>query len=295
MHFVHLRRQGPACARTESDRRPGLTASSDPTNDPLTGLRVAVTRPWPETSEDRLSNLLRLRGARPLVHPLTRTLPPLNAEPLRWAVARILEDYDWIVVTSARSVAPLLDALRAAEISVERLASSSVRICAVGPATGAALSDAGLAPDLLPMRFESRGVVSALRSATELQGTRVLMPRAADGQELIPRRLRDLGARVTLVSAYRTMPDREEAARLTELVSGDQVDALAFTSGSAVRSFAAGWGERGPLPMHLGIIAIGPTTAAEAADLGIRIDRVAVPHTLEGLIEALEAWALDRE
>lgn len=145
------------------------------------------------------------------------------------------------------------------------------------------------------MRFESRGVVSALRSATELQGTRVLMPRAADGQELIPRRLRDLGARVTLVSAYRTMPDREEAARLTELVSGDQVDALAFTSGSAVRSFAAGWGERGPLPMHLGIIAIGPTTAAEAADLGIRIDRVAVPHTLEGLIEALEAWALDRE
>jgi uroporphyrinogen-III synthase len=256
-------------------------------------LRVAVTRPRGGGEEDRLSLLLRERGGVPLHYPATRTASASNLDPLRTAAERIAE-YDWLVVTSARAVPPLMEALTRAGMPAEEVRSSGVRICAVGPRTAEALSVAGLSPEVLPERFIAEGVVSAIMAAADLNGARVLFPRAEDGREVIPRELAAAGATVDVVSAYRTEEDPSESSRLATLVGEGGVDALAFTAGSAARSFAVGWGKRGPLPEGVGIVALGPATAGALREGGLPVHAVAEPHTLEGLVDALEGWARTR-
>jgi uroporphyrinogen-III synthase len=255
-------------------------------------LRIAVTRPSAGEGEDRLSRLLAARGATPVLVPLTRTCPASDAAPLREAVGRILH-YDWLVVTSARAVLPLVKALDAAGIPVSAVRSTGIRICAVGPRTAEALSGAGLPPDLVPAAYSSEAVAMALREVAGHSAVRVLFPRAETGSEVIPRALESAGASVHVVPAYRTEPDREGADRLAALVSRGDVDAVTFTAGSAARSFALAWRERGNAPTDLGvgIVALGPATTETLGEEGLRVDRTAEPHTLEGLVGAVEAWA----
>ena len=70
-----------------------------------------------------------------------------------------------------------------------------------------------------------------------------------------------------------------------------EVDAVTFTSASTVRGFvtargaeAIGGSSGGPPKM----VCIGPVTAAAARDAGLRPAAVAKPHTIDGLIAALE-------
>jgi uroporphyrinogen III methyltransferase/synthase len=255
---------------------------------PLLRVRVAVTRPLSTTGEDPLVSLLRAAGAIPLHLPLIRILPPQDPAPLLSAVQAI-SGYDWIVLTSPRSVEPFASALQDAGVSPEQLAALGVRICAVGPATAEALNLAGFAVDLLPRRFDAEGVVEVMREAMgPAEGGRVLLPRAEEGREVIPRELAASGLRVDVVSAYRTVPVEEEAARLVGLVRDGAVDVIAFTSGSAVRAFAAAWSA--DRPPEVGMVSMGPSSTTALNALGFPVHGEARVHTLAGLVAALEAW-----
>jgi uroporphyrinogen-III synthase len=70
------------------------------------------------------------------------------------------------------------------------------------------------------------------------------------------------------------------------------VDAVTFTSASTVRGFVR---MAGPLIEGVrrrdggpAIVCIGPVTAAEAEANGLRVAAVAGPHTIEGLVAALD-------
>jgi len=256
---------------------------------PLEGLRVAVTRPLPTQGEDRLVTLLRSAGAHPLHLPLIRVLPPLDQAPFLKAV-REVRGYDWIVLTSPRAVDHLVSALRDQGIDPRALGDAGVRICAVGPATATALEGEGISVDLLPERFSAEGVVKAMRAANRgNHGSRVLLPRAQEGREVIPHELSQAGMRVDVVSAYRTVPIPEEAERLVNLVRSGALDLLTFTSGSAVRSLSTAWAP-GEAP-QVGIVAMGPSAATALTSAGLPVHRVASVHTLAGLVVAIEEWA----
>lgn len=267
----------------------------------LRDLRVAVTRSGAGSPNDRLTCMLAEGGARPVPLPLTSTEPPTDRGALDMAVRR-MESYDWLVVTSARAVPPLLNAARRAAVSITRAREKGLRICPVGPATGEALAESGLTPDVVPERFRAEGVVTAILSRARGRRLRVLFPRAEQGRETIPRRLREAGAEVHVVAAYRTAPLPGAGARLASLVSEGSLDALTFTAGSAARVFLNAWarhsGELPPsqpgaglaIPPDVGVVTIGPATASVLRAQGIRVDRVASPHTLEGLRTALAGW-----
>jgi uroporphyrinogen-III synthase len=63
------------------------------------------------------------------------------------------------------------------------------------------------------------------------------------------------------------------------------VDAVAFTSASTVRGFVNALGASRGAPK---VVCIGPVTAAAARVVGLRPAAVARPHTIEGLVAALE-------
>lgn len=267
------------------------------------GLRVAVTRSGARDPADPLVQILRRAGATPLPVPLTRTGPPRDPGVLERAVLH-LAGYDWLVVTSARTVAPLIQAIRASGVRIEDARGGGLRVCAVGPRTGKVLARAGLVPDVLPERFNADGVVRAILALQGGNPPRVLFPRAEEGRETIPRQLRSAGAEVRLVAAYRTLAVPGAGARLAALVAAGEVDALTFTAPSGARLFVEAWAERcrtrppdgrpdRPLeiPAGIGVLALGPSTAAALRVRGVAVDRVAEPYTFKGLLSALAEWA----
>lgn len=250
---------------------------------------VAVTRSDAGTPGCELSARLEEAGIEVVAVPLTRTLPPEDEEPLRDALSRI-HTFDWLVVTSARTVEPLRAHLVSGALRDAR--DHGLRVCAVGPGTARALQASGIEVDVLPGRFRAEGVVDAILERGPIEGRRVLFPRAAQGREVIPDRLGAAGADVETPVAYRTVPDDEAADRLVQLALGGALDAITFTAGSAATTFGGAWSRAGRerLDDGVGIIALGPATADALAAVGLRADAIAEPHTFEGLSEAAHRW-----
>jgi uroporphyrinogen III methyltransferase/synthase len=245
----------------------------------------------------RLTRLLREAGADPLQAPLTQTLPPSRRDALDRELAALFES-DWLVVTSARSLPPLVAALGRRGIGAKEIRAHGVEVCAVGPETAKALRSAGFEPTLVPDRFHAEGVVEALTRSGVGPGTRIFFPRAEEGRDVIPTMLSARGAEVRVVAVYRTEPLAEEADRLVRLLAEGRCDAVTFTAASAAAAFAealdrsAGRRAHGPGSSgRPGVIALGPSTAAALTSRGIPVDRIAAPHTLEALVEAVADWA----
>jgi uroporphyrinogen III methyltransferase/synthase len=120
---------------------------------------------------------------------------------------------------------------------------------------------------------------------------RILLPRAARARDALPDALRQAGWAVDAVAAYETRPaPREVLERVAAELEGGRIDAVLFTSGSAVESLCDALGpEAVGLLGHARIASIGPVTTEAARARGLRVDVTAAVATLQSLIEALAA------
>ncbi len=87
------------------------------------------------------------------------------------------------------------------------------------------------------------------------------------------------------VDAYRTKMPRALPPDARVALRDGAVDAITFTSASTVRGFI---GAMGVVRGNPKVVAIGPVTAAQAREHGLRVSAVARPHSIEGLVEAVE-------
>jgi len=248
---------------------------------PLAGKRVFVTRTRAQTG--RLSELLREAGAEPLEFPAIRIDPLSSAdyEQLDDALAH-LGSHAWVVFSSTNAVDAVWERLTGAGRDTRSFA--DVKVAAVGSATADTLRAHGLVPDLVPSTFTTQGLAAAL-GPPGAGGRHVLLPRAADAPDDLPRILSENGWECVCVPAYRTVVDHSSVSAGRDALRVG-VDAALFTSGSTVRSFVDVWG---PPPGECIVCCIGPQTAAAAAELGVRVDALAVESTIEGLVAALVA------
>lgn len=240
---------------------------------------VAVTRPAGE--DDRLVEILEARGVRVLSTPALRIVPVPDPNPLRRAAAG-LTGFHWVVVSSVNGARALGAAVREA-LGRWPAESPPPRVCAVGPATAVALEKEGIPVHLVPERFVGEGILDAMDAEGPLSGCAILLPRPAEGRDLLPRELARRGARVVEVEAYRNEPDSAGLALLAEEVRRGRVAVVALTAGSAARRVHRALGGA---PPGVRFAAIGPATARVARELGLPVDAVAEPHTAEGLAEA---------
>jgi uroporphyrinogen-III synthase len=119
-------------------------------------------------------------------------------------------------------------------------------------------------------------------------GVRVLMPRAQEGREDAAALLRRHGAIVDDVPTYRTDPSPPSREELEPL--GPGVDAVLFTSSSAVSAWCGQVRQGGPLAeaaRRAVIACIGPSTAATARECGLHVDVESPTHTADGLVTSL--------
>ena len=86
------------------------------------------------------------------------------------------------------------------------------RVAAIGPETAEALRRGGIEADLVPAEYRAEGLVDALEPASG-RGDAVLLVRAAEARDVLPRELEARGSRVAVVPAYRTAFAGEGAGR----------------------------------------------------------------------------------
>jgi len=140
----------------------------------------------------------------------------------------------------------------------------------------------------MPGEYRSEGILDGLR-AEEMRGKRVLLPRAAEARDILPRTLREWGAQVDVVPAYRTAPANGDPGWLKSMLRENRIDAITFTSSSTVSRFVAlfAGAEMGELLAGVAVACIGPITRGTAEEMGIRVDVVAKEYTIAGLTRAI--------
>ena len=116
-----------------------------------------------------------------------------------------------------------------------------------------------------------------------------MIPRAAVAREILPQKLREMGAKVDIAPAYQTvLPKQKSDAFLRRLQSGE-IDVLPFTSSSTVTNFLTLTGENLLEEIKKTRIAcIGPITAETAKKAGLNVDIMPQEYTVASLIEAIE-------
>ena len=250
---------------------------------PLLGKRIVVTRAREQASDlvKRLSEL----GAECLEHPTIRVVAPDDAQHLTAAIEK-LDAYDWIVFTSVNGVKFFFERLFGLGRDVRAL--SRLKTASIGPATAEQLLKHGLTSDIIPDNYRAEAVVEAFRNE-DLQGKKVLLPRAAEARPVLPVELRKLGARVDEVTTYLTEKVDRGADRLIEQLTAKSVDLITFTSSSTVKNFKALLPAENFKDLIAGVTvaSIGPITTETAVELGFKVHITAESYTIPGLCAAI--------
>ncbi|MFA4916926.1 MAG: uroporphyrinogen-III C-methyltransferase [Syntrophales bacterium] len=258
-------------------------------NTPLFGKGIVITRP--EAQAHEFAALLRREGARVISFPVIKVVPPKDYQNLDRAI-RGLEDYQWIIFTSANGVDFFFSRLKENKRDIRDL--RGVRICAIGPATQARIERLGIRVDLVPETFISEGILEAFNKL-DISGQRFLLPRAEEARDVLPHGLAKLGASVDVITAYRTVNSGRKRGELEELINQGKVDVVTFTSPSTVINFLETMGRDFVLPSKIKIACIGPVTANAARNAGISVDILQEQYTIPCLVEALSDYFRNRE
>ncbi|MBW3602303.1 MAG: uroporphyrinogen-III C-methyltransferase [Actinobacteria bacterium] len=251
---------------------------------PLHGCSVLVPRTRQQAGE--LSRRLAALGAEPVEAPTIAIEPTRDRQGLRRRLRELGDGaFDWVAFTSAngvRAVSAEFD-----EMGADARLFAPTAIAVVGPGTADAVRRAGLRPDLVPPRYTTAGLAEAMVAGAPPASA--LLPRADIATPTLARGLRDAGWRVTEVEAYRTVAVRDLDPGVRRRLEDGDVDVIAFPSSSTVRNFVDLLG--GQVDDRVRVAAIGPVTAGTCVERGLRVDAVARPHDLDGLVGAVVAAA----
>ena len=132
----------------------------------------------------------------------------------------------------------------------------------------------------------------------EIKNVRILIPRAEQAREVLPERLREMGAHVDVVPAYRTIRTTRDAGPVREMLASGAIDMITFTSPSTVTNFVEmlrddpqadpSWMSR------VTVACIGPITAETARKNGLSVNLVPDVYTIESLTKGIVDYFASR-
>ena len=244
---------------------------------PLFGKRILVTRARAQASD--FADLLEANGAEVI------QFPTIKIQPIESVDIPALNAYDWVIFTSVNAVEIFYERLR--ENGKDARAFGGSSICAVGAKTVEALNRIGIHPNFVPSH--SRGSAIAAEIG-EVNGKKILLPRAKIATADLPNSLRKRGAHTDDVPLYDTVKvsgenrDKIEA----DLLNGS-IDLVTFTSSSTVTNLLEMFPAHAPavLLANVKVAVIGPTTQKTVEKCGVHVDVVAKEALVESLVEAV--------
>lgn len=279
---------------------------------PLAGKRIVITRE-PGQGEGLRTQLAKMYGAEVIELPCVEFREPEDTGQLDAAI-RALRDFSWLLFTSQNAAHFFSRRCRAIGLDFMQLPKPRPCIAAIGPATAEAASAEGFPVDFVPPAGTGRNFAGifkgCVRSVAGLEvkdpvlnfvhgaaGMRILIPRsdvavrdrgAADWTEV----LREAGADVTEVVAYRTCMPESLAGPQLEEIRRKGADCFVFASPSAFENFAKSLGidDLRRLGASSAFAAIGPTTAAAIRTAEISCPIEAAAPNAEAVAAAISGY-----
>jgi uroporphyrinogen III methyltransferase/synthase len=246
---------------------------------PLFGRRIVVTRTRKQAGA--LTGGLRQLGADVFEIPTIRIEPPTQM----LEFGELVQDshqYDWIVFTSPNGVEAFFNMFY--RLYQDARAIGGAKIAAIGPATAAKVREYHLHVDLQPEEYVAEGVIAAFQKDGSVENLRILLARAEQARDVLPRELAKLGAIVDEAVAYRTVPETDDVSGAARRFAEEGADLITFTSSSTVTNFMA---LKLPWPANLQTASIGPVTSQTMRELGLKVDVEAKKYDIPGLIAAV--------
>jgi uroporphyrinogen III methyltransferase/synthase len=215
-----------------------------PDRGPLAGMQIVICRPYPECWET--GRALEKLSADCYGLPL---LSPENIDPGH--STEEMMNADWLVVTSPRGVARLMELAR--DVRLVR-----GRVVSIGAGTTAALAAAGIIPEL-----EARGDSASLAGLLARHvrgGETVVFARNERGSDAPVKSAEIAGARVVVTPTYRMVPREVPGLEvMKEQWEMCGVDAVAFGSSALAEEYARAMGAP---PNGAAVVAWGRACAA---------------------------------
>jgi uroporphyrinogen-III synthase len=250
----------------------------------LGGVGVLVTRPSHQAGG--LCRLIEQHGGSAYRFPVLEIGDPVDSRPLQ-AVAERLEDYDWAVFISANAVDRALGSILAL-----RDWPAATRIAVIGRRSAQSLRNYGLSADLYPSdRFDSEALL-ALPPMQQVAGQRVVIFRGDGGREYLAETLRERGAVVDYIEAYRRVRPHTDAAPLLARWRAGDIDIVVVNSGESLRNLVALIGEPGlALLRETPLLVVSERMLAVVQQFGIEAHPVVAENATDAaVLQALLAW-----
>lgn len=246
---------------------------------PMKDKKVLVPRGKKEAKS--FSRLLESFGGIPVEIPLI-AFKPVEKVPALTNLLDTLDTYNWIIFTSKVTVETLCALLGPDQLS--RLP----KIAVIGKKTEEALEAKGLSAEFLPSKFVAETFIEEFLPTIQ-KGIKVFLPKGNLARDYIAEALRQAGAIVAEAIIYETYLPEESRKKLAEMIAGNQLDILLFTSSSTVDHFMKVIREyhlENRLEACL-IGCIGPVTEEKLKSYGLTVHASPKVYTVEEMIYSM--------
>ena len=240
----------------------------------------------------KLTPQLESAGFQTITWPRLQLTPPDNFAALDEAIAN-LYGYDWIIFIDSDAVRFFVERVQQQSREVSDL--DTLRVCAIGEATAAALEHARVHVDVVATQTNPSAIIEQLATYASgiehLDRLNFLLPQAAIGRDYLKEHIENIGARADVVVSYQTVAndDLTRLAGLHSMLLTGSVDAVVFATPDEVFELARVFDTNnlGPLLRNTFMLAIGDATtnAAEAAGISQPLQPAAPsPHAITELL-----------
>jgi len=251
---------------------------------PLEGVGVLVTRPAAQAGS--LCELIEQQGGTVFRFPVLEIIEPADPRAVTQFSAR-LDAFDWAFFVSANAVNMTLPA-----ILEKRTWPKSVRIAVIGKRSAEELQRYGLVADLMPdHRFDSEGLL-ALPPLQQVDGQHCVIFRGGGGRDLLANTLRERGARVEYVEAYRRVRPQADSSAMLKKWRAGSIDIVLVNSIESLENLAEMLGSVGKsLLLATPLLVVSDRLAAAAGRFDfVKSPVVADNATDSAVMDALLSW-----
>ena len=264
----------------------GLISNNSEQILPLKGKTVVLTRST-DDSKDSVLELQKL-GANVISFP-TLEIIPTDDWTVFDSVVKNFGQLNFLIFTSAKAVRYFSN--RCITIAA-KLEFDSVKVIVVGKKTAEACEEKKIPVDIIPEEFSASGIIQSL-SKLNIKDKNIFIPGSEIAREVLPKKLKKLGAKVTTASIYKVKipPKKIIRENITELKSS-KPDLYIFTSPSTFKNFLEILKIQEPPKYFDGkdMAVIGNTTKEEIEKYNIDVKIVPKEYTMDGLIDAVKNY-----
>ncbi|MBM7584856.1 uroporphyrinogen-III synthase [Bacillus pakistanensis] len=251
---------------------------------PLEGKEILITRG--EQEAEGMSELVKQYGGIPHIVPLLAFR--FYEDHKQTDYINQLPEYEWIIFTSKNTVRFFVSLLKEKEVTFSTM---KCKIGAVGDKTGELLRSFGYTPDFIPDSFTAEDFAEQFLNEGK-RPKKVLIPKGNLARNILASSLREYGISCDEWILYENYFPQKNQEKLKQLLLINELDAVTFTSSSAIHHFIKTV-EKNNLKRiieHPIYACIGPVAKETAESYGLKVEIVPERYTMEDLVEALAQY-----